>query len=120
MKLLNPDGNPLHPDGNPLYPLPKKDTTEVQARSASVHLEQTSIAPGRRGVFYAVIDGDIVEGTELLFQPESALLMELGLTTTESLLITGTERKVLIPLENLQSSKAAVGVDHVIGRLKYR
>ncbi len=83
---------------------------------SSVHLVQTSTIPGRKGRFVdVVVDGGLDEGAEVLFEPDTAVLKELGLGSSESLLTAGPDGKFLVPLQNYRHSGVDVEGELAVG-----
>ena len=91
LKFLRADGRPL---------LVQSARLSTPPDTAVVRLVQSSTLPGRKGRFLeALIDGPIRKGDELLFEPNTRALKELGLS---SLLKVGVSGQVLVPLQNFR------------------
>jgi len=66
-----------------------------------VRLVRSSTLPGRKGRFLEVaVDGPVKKGDELLFEPNTLALKELGLSCQEAFLKVGVGGQVLVPLQN--------------------
>ena len=76
IQLLRPNGKPV---------CAEIAQSAVDLKTSSVHLVQTSTIPGRKGRFVDVVaDGSFNEGDEVLFEPDTTVLKELGLSSGES------------------------------------
>ena len=94
LKFLQADGRPL---------LVQSARLSTPPDTAVVRLVQSSNLPGRKGRFLeALIDGPIRKGDELLFEPNTRALKELGLSCQEALLKVGVSGQVLVPLQNFR------------------
>ena len=91
----------LRSNGQPLQTQPEKLNSTTTA--AAVYLIQSSTVPGRKGRFLeAHVGSDFKEGDELLFEPNTLVLKDVGLSCQESLLTVGDSGRVLIPLQNFR------------------
>ena len=76
-------------------------TVQGSSTKSSVRLLQACIIPGRRGRFLDVVmEGTSKEGVPILFEPNHLALKDLGLCCSDSLLTTGPEGRLQIPIQN--------------------
>ena len=94
----------LRSNGQPLQTQPEKLSSTATA--AAVYLVQSSTVPGRKGRFLeAHVGSDFRMGDELLFEPDTSVLKDVGLSCQDSLLTVRESGRVLIPLQNFRRSQ---------------
>ena len=61
---------------------------------------------------------EVGEGAGVLFEPDNAVLKELGLSSSESLLTAGPGGKLLIPLQNHRHCTVDIGEQLSVGKVR--
>ena len=109
----------LCPDGKPVCTASARPARDSVQEVSSVQLVQASTIPGRKGRFVdAIVCDEVGEGAGVLFEPDNAVLKELGLSSSESLLTAGPGGKLLIPLQNHRHCTVDIGEQLSVGKVR--
>ena len=113
VKLVQPDMNAIPKLGIQLLRSNGKPVCEEVGGDSligSVRLVLATYVPSRKKRFVdaVVVDGSFGVGDEVVFEPDVSVLKELGLSSTELLLTTQVDGKLLIPFHNHRNYGADV------------
>ena len=85
---------------------------------SQVRLVQTVVVPSGKVKFVeAKLDVPLIEGEELLFEPDVEVLSKFGLVAPEALLTLKSHSSVLVPVENYDALAARMDANVVLGQV---